>query len=276
MRRNAVIAAAVLAAVVALVVFARLRTPSRVVVPPGREDVRISVTYGLDGSATVVVAPGFGSAEDVRRAAPEIAGRLLNATAHVTTVRTSGGKPYAVVRLLAAYTRGDTATLDFQGERVSEVLGEHGWTRPDVRVRLPFRASLGYWPGGEPRDPNGPVMRWEPGTLPDGYARLDANAMGGWWTLVLTVGGFAAAFAGISLWPRRRAPGRRRCGIVAIVASVVALVVGAWPAERLGVAGIADGFVVDLLLMVPLLWLAAVLLGPWLLLTPRRRATMPA
>lgn len=276
MRRDVVIVAAVLAAVVALVVFARLRTPSRVVVPPGREDVRISVGYGLDGSATVVVAPGHGSADDVRRGAPRVAERLLNSTAHVTTVRTSGGRPYAVVRMLGVYARGDSAMLTFQGGRAYEVLAEYGWTRPDVRVRLPFRASRWYWPAGEPRDPESAKLLWEPGTLPDGFVRLDANAMGAWWTAVLTVGGFAAAFAGISLWPRRRAPGRRRCGAVAIVASLVALVVGAWPAERLGFAGYASGLGLDLLYLVPLLWLVAVLLGPWLLFTPRRRATMRA
>lgn len=277
-RRDLGIAALVF--VVLYVAFVALSwTRSDVDVPDRPYAVVVDARVLSDARATVTIAPNVTTREGVREVAAEMAESLLGGRATKVTVRTADGKPYAVVRLRDVFEPGPRPQLNVHAGRAYELADPRGWA-VEVRLKIPQTYRVAPRWAVPPARTNGfTTFAWDHGFPPHGTVRFDP-AVGRAW-VVTTLGAVAtvAAFLGISLWPHRRARGRFACGALAVGCGVAAIVLVTWPAENLGVAGVASGTALTALTLLMLAWLLAIPAGLWLLLTPRRRkarATMRA
>ncbi|HEV2890736.1 MAG TPA: hypothetical protein VGX28_10200 [Frankiaceae bacterium] len=277
-RRDVAIAVAVFVVITGLGLVLR-GTVGGVDLPDAPHGVLVEAEVRPDGTATVTVAPGSGTREQVRDVAERIAEALFRADVVKTRVRSDGGRPYAVMRTARVFVPGGDPVVEFRAAAAESVASAAmRWTRFELRLRVPETHDVRLAAGAPPsrRESVGRWV-WEPGdTAWSGTVTLHPAPALGWLALAMLLAGGTAAFLGISLWPHRRARGRRLCGAVALVVVLVVPFLRAWPYGELGVAGHASGPPLRVLAFLPLVWLATLPWGPWLLLTPRRRATMRA
>jgi hypothetical protein len=277
-RRDVALLVAVFVAFTAFGMVLRARS-GRVDVPADAARVVVDARVRPDGVATVTVAPGSGSPGQVREMGERIVRTLFQTEVRRTRLRDDGGKPYAVFTTKRLFEPGPDASFSFVAvEAESTAHYAMSWSSFELRLRAPATRGVTLAAERPPAERRGTASWvWRADDVAwAGTVRLHPEPAHGWLTLGLVAVGAVAAFLGISLWPRRRAWCRRLCGAVALVTSLAAPFAGAWPYDELGAAGVAGGVSLTALSFAALVWLCALPWGPWLLLTPRRRATMRA
>jgi hypothetical protein len=272
-------AVAALLAVGLLVLWARSGTPA----PPERADrVRLEITLRPDRSATVAVQPGGPDrpAVEVRDAALRVAAAMFPGRALPSArTRRVRGHVVAVATVRDAVPPGDPVVLPVPLGAARGVLGAYGWEFADVTVGVPDVDRVGATWTERPTERRYARWAWRGiavQRLPEADVRLRPRPADGLAASAAGLVGVGAAWAGLSLWPRRRSRWRRLCGAGTVAFWLVAVLCSSSPDGDLGLGATAPAWVraaaATLWAALPFALLAAV----WLLLVPLPRVRRSA
>ncbi len=259
-------------AVAALLFFGLLAVLGRRDGPPPRapDTARVTIDVAATGEAVVTVRTGGAPRADVARA---LARDLFP----------DAGEPKAWVRRRTAVARvprvfepAARPRIDLNTRWVTESLAEAGVRSVDVVLELPLgHRNVSGW---EPPGIRDGCCRWTwrglpPRELPAGSIEYRPSPGRAVAASVAYLGGFAAGFAGICLWPRRRTRARMLCGAAAVVLVLAGAATGS--VDELALSGVLVGWPFRLLRALTLwLTLPALMLGGWVVVAPlpRRRS----